>query len=61
VRSDRRRAPRAARSAEPAPRRDPIGFLLLYRMEWCERHPGVMFAALGALIVLAGVLEKVMP
>lgn len=41
--------------------RDPIAFLLFYRMDWCERHPGVMFAAVGALIVLAGVLEKVMP
>jgi hypothetical protein len=47
--------------AEPAPRRDLIGTLLFYRMDWCEQHPGVMFAALGALIVLAGVLEKAMP
>lgn len=46
---------------EPAPRRDLIGTLLFYRMDWCEQHPGVMFAALGALIVLAGVLEQVMP
>lgn len=44
--------------AEPAPRRDLIAFLLFYRMDWCEAHPGVMFAAIGALIVLAGVLEQ---
>lgn len=45
----------------PAPRRDVIGSLLFYRMDWCEQHPGVMFAALGALIVLAGVLEGLLP
>lgn len=38
-----------------------IHFCLFYRMEWCEQHPGVMLAAVGALIVLAGVLEKAFP
>lgn len=47
--------------AEPAPRRDLIGTLLFWRMDWCEQRPGLMFAALGALIVLAGMLEQVMP
>jgi hypothetical protein len=47
--------------AEPVPRRDLIGSLLFYRMGWCEQRPGLMFAALGALIVLAGVLEGLMP
>ena len=41
--------------------RDLIGSLLFYRMDWCEAHPGAMFAALSALIVLAGVLEKAWP
>jgi len=45
----------------PAPRRDLIGALLFYRMDWCEQHPGLMFAALGALVVLAGVLEGLLP
>lgn len=36
-------------------------FLLFYRMEWCERHPGLMLAAVGALYVAAGVMEKVLP
>jgi hypothetical protein len=35
-------------------------FLLFYRMDWCEQHPGVMFSAIGALIVLQGVLEQVL-
>lgn len=47
--------------AEPAPRRDLIGTLLFYRLDWCEAHPGAMFAAIGALIVLAGVLEAQFP
>ena len=37
-----------------------IRFILFYRMDWCEKHPGVMFALLGALMVLQGVLEQVM-
>jgi hypothetical protein len=46
--------------AEPAPRRDPIAFLLFYKMDWCERHPGLMFLAIGGLILLEGVFEKVL-
>ena len=34
-----------------------IRFCLFYRMDWCEQRPGLMFAAIGVLIVLAGVLE----
>lgn len=34
-----------------------IRFILFYRMDWCEKHPGVMFALLGALILLGGALE----
>jgi hypothetical protein len=34
-----------------------IRFLLLYRIDWTDRHPGLMLAAVGALIVLAGVME----
>ena len=55
------RIARRQEQAEPAPRRDVIGSLLFWKLEWCEAHPGVMFAAISALIVLAGVLEKVMP
>jgi hypothetical protein len=43
-----------------APRRDPIAFLLFYRMDWCERHPGLMFLAIGGLILLEGVFEQVL-
>ena len=47
--------------AQPSPRRDPVAFLLFYKMDWCERHPGVMLACIGALVVAASVLEKVLP
>jgi hypothetical protein len=50
----------AHQAAKPAPRRDPIGFLLFYRMDWCERHPGVMFLAMGGLILLEAVFEQVL-
>lgn len=53
-------AARVARQ-DASPRRDIIGFLLLHRIEVTDRHPGVMLVCVGALIVLAGVLEKVMP
>lgn len=42
---------------KPAQRRDPIAFLLFYKMDWCERHPGVMFLAIGGLILLEAVFE----
>lgn len=47
--------------AEPAPSRDPIGFVLFFRMDWCERRPGLMLACLGAVVVAASLLEKVLP
>jgi hypothetical protein len=46
-------------AVEPAPRRDPIGFLLFYRMDWCERNPQTTLAIVGALILLEGVFEQV--
>lgn len=46
--------------AEPAPYRSPIAFLLFYKMDWCERHPGVMFLAIGGLILLEAVFEQVL-
>jgi len=46
--------------AEPAQRRDPIAFLLFYKMDWCERHPGVMFLAIGGLVLLEAVFEQVL-
>ena len=49
----------ARQDAEPAPRRDFIGKLLFWKLEECEQRPGLMFSALGVLIMLAGVLEKV--
>jgi hypothetical protein len=36
-----------------------IRFILFYRMDWCEKHPGVMFALLAVLIMLGGALEAV--
>lgn len=45
---------------KPAEQRDPIAFLLFYKMDWCEKHPGVMFAAIGALILLEAVFEQVL-
>ena len=53
-------AARIARQ-DAAPRRDIIGFLLLHRIEVTDRNPGVMLACVGALIVLAGVMEQVWP
>jgi hypothetical protein len=44
----------------PAECCDPIAFLLFYRMDWCEQHPGVMFAAIGALILLEAIFEQVL-
>jgi hypothetical protein len=38
--------------------RDLIGEALFWRMEYFEARPGLCFAAIGVLIVLAGVLEQ---
>lgn len=51
---------RRQRAAEPAPGRDPIAFALFYRMDWCERHPGLMFLAIGGLVLLEAVFEQVL-
>lgn len=42
-------------------RRSVMDRLFLDGMSWTDKHPGVMFAVIGALIVLAGVLEGLMP
>jgi hypothetical protein len=38
-----------------------IRFLLFYRLEWCEQRPGLMFAALGVVLMVAGALEEALP
>lgn len=35
-----------------------IRFLLLHRIDLTDRHPNLMLAALGILIVLRGALES---
>lgn len=53
-------APHPAHQVEPTQKRDLIGFLLFYKMDWCEQHPGVMFLAIGGLILLEAVFEQVL-
>jgi hypothetical protein len=36
-----------------------IRFLLLHRIEWTDKHPGLMLAVVGALVFLTGALDKV--
>jgi hypothetical protein len=48
----------ARQDAEPAPRRDLIGTLLFWKLDWFEAHPLICFAGLLMTIVLAGVLEQ---
>ena len=38
-----------------------LRFLLLHRIEETDRHPGLMLACVGVLILLEGVFEQVMP
>jgi hypothetical protein len=38
-----------------------IGFLLLHRIETTDRHPGLMLATLGAVILICCVLEGMLP
>lgn len=38
-----------------------IHFLLFYRLDWCERRPGLMFALLFVLILLAGAIDPSAP
>lgn len=35
-----------------------LRFPLLHRIEWTDRHPGLMFAAMGALLLLNAALER---
>lgn len=42
-------------------RRSVMGRLLLDGMPWTDAHPGLMLSALGAVILLAGWLERVLP
>jgi len=35
-----------------------LHFLLLHRIEWTDRHPGLMFAVMGVAIALNAVLEN---
>lgn len=46
--------------AEPAPRRDPVRFLLMHRIDVTDRHPGLMLAIVAALIVLEGIAEQLL-
>ena len=54
-------ATRISRRQERTPERDVIGSLLFWKLPECEQRPGLMFAAIGVLIVLAGVLEWLLP
>ena len=42
-------------------RRSLMDRLLLDGMEWTDRHPGLMFVGLAVTIVLAGVMEALLP
>jgi len=35
-----------------------LDFLLLHRIEWTDRHPGLMLAGAAVMVALAGVMEK---
>jgi hypothetical protein len=48
---------RRQEQAEPAPRRDVIGSLLFWKLDFFEAHPLVCFAGLVMTIVLNGILE----
>ena len=50
-----------SRRQERTPERDVIGEILFWKLDWCEQRPGLMFAAIGVLIVMAGVLEAQFP
>lgn len=52
-------AARIARRQSQAQQHDPIGWALFYKMDWCERHPGLMLLCVAGLIVLEGVFERV--
>ena len=47
-------------AAEPAPRRDLVGKLLLTGIEWTDQRPGLMFAGMGVCWVLCVLLENLL-
>lgn len=38
-----------------------IRFLLLWRIDWTDYHQGLMATGAAACLVLAGVLERLLP
>lgn len=52
------RIARRQEQAEPAPRRDVIGTLLFWKLDWFEANPLICFAGLVMTIVINGVLER---
>jgi hypothetical protein len=52
------RIARRQEQAEPAPRRDLIGEILFWKLEWFEAHPLICFAGIILTIVINGVLEQ---
>jgi hypothetical protein len=47
-------------AAEPAPRRDVIGFLLLHRIEYTDANPWVAVVGLVFAVALGGFLNLVL-
>jgi hypothetical protein len=52
------RIARRQEQPEPAPRRDVIGSLLFWKLDFFEANPLICFAGLVMTIVLDGVLER---
>jgi hypothetical protein len=52
------RIARRQEQAEPAPRRDVIGSLLFWKLDFFEANPLICFAGLVMTIVLSSVLER---
>jgi hypothetical protein len=52
------RIARRQEQAEPAPRRDVIGSLLFWKLDWFEANPLICFAGLVMTIVLSSILEQ---
>jgi hypothetical protein len=52
------RIARRQEQAEPAPRRDVIGEILFWKLDWFEAHPLICFAGIILTIVINGVLER---
>ncbi len=47
--------------ADAVQERDAVAFLLLHRVEWTDRYPALMLVCMGVLLVLASILESVLP